>query len=64
MTSRHTKASSGIVVSMLRPKQLSRVSQVGTPGLEAVNIQSSNVDHDIVIGKVVENIAQGLVAER
>ena len=31
--------------------------------MEAINIQTSNINHDVISGKVVENIAQGLVTE-
>lgn len=27
------------------------------------NIQSSDVDHDVIVGEVVEDVAQGLVTE-
>ena len=43
---------------MLRPKQLSSevMNQQLAAGMGYINSQASNVDHNIVVGKVVEDV--------
>lgn len=56
MTDRQTKASSGRVVSIFRPKQLFQVS-IEQHGHKMCFSQSSDVDQDVVRREVIEHIA-------
>jgi hypothetical protein len=63
MTERQTKASSGRVVSIFKPKQLVKVSRSPNVEVNGEVVQSGNVDNNIVRWEVIQNIALGLGPE-
>lgn len=64
MTSRHTKASSGNVVSMLRPKHLYKSQIDRLCGRNQwMDSQSCNIDKSVVCGKVVEHVSLRVAAK-